>query len=62
MKCEECKGAGEVYLRIGVDVHIAKCAACEGWGQAPEVARLELKKKFSKFGSVNIDELLTENE
>jgi hypothetical protein len=60
MKCETCKGKGEVYTRIGTDVHIAKCAACEGWGITSEVAKLELNKKFSKFGSVNINELLDE--
>ena len=59
LKCEECKGDGEVYLKIGTDVHIAKCAACEGWGKV-EIIKVKTNSLYGKFGSVNINELLDE--
>lgn len=60
-RCEECDGKGSLYLKIGGDVHIAECSACKGWGSLDKVLTPPPpKRKLSKFGSVNIDDLLDE--
>ncbi len=58
--CIPCKGEGEVYLRIGCDVHIAKCAACSGLGRVSyEETKMTADPK--KFGRINLDEFLNDD-
>lgn len=59
LKCPECAGKGELYLRIAGDVHIAKCAGCDGWGTV-EVVKGPVRMR--KFGSVNLDDFLDDIE
>lgn len=59
IKCEACKGTGEVYKRIAGDVHIAKCGVCEGWGSV-DATPPKPKRTLKHFGSVNLNELLDE--
>jgi hypothetical protein len=60
VKCEECDGKGERYLKIAGDVHIARCACCDGFGVVASPRVTEKPPAPSKFGSVNINELLGE--
>ena len=61
IKCPECTGKGEIYVRIAGDVHIDKCAACEGWGSV-EQSKPQKKSKIDResFGKINIDSLLAD--
>lgn len=59
VKCSACKGNGEVYIRIGTDVHIAKCVQCDGWG-SHEAGKVVKTKAEKSFGKIDIDALLNE--
>lgn len=59
--CEECHGKGQLYLRIGSDVHIAKCSACDGWGSYERVLTIAPIRNRKTFGAVNLDEVTNED-